>query len=374
MEERFDVFNYKNDVAYKKTKEGYKIVKGALLTKYGVYGEKDKREYRPKDEVINEKFIQSFFGKPITIKHPQSVDKDNFQTQIKGCVLNAYNNEGEDCIRGDLIIYDTDDIQGYNELSVGYDCVVVEEEGEFEGEKYKAKLTDLYVNHVAIVNKSKIGKETSIVLDGEIQDNSSLKGEQYSGQHSQENKKSQTNQTSQANKNLRYIQDDENMENNDEAKQKLEKENKVANEKIESLQKQITELQNVNKQLKEENSKKDILSKIKNLGFNINGEIDKMTTRDILQNFLSQNSGTTKDLSNVTEDNLNFAFQILCDKKQKEINEKKTQQEGYNEGQQENKKISNKGVLTGFEYTTPGNANKNTFGLSKEVESMLVGN
>ena len=54
---------------------------------------------------------------------------------------------------------------GKVELSVGYFALLVKDEGEINGEKYKYKQTDIVANHLAIVQHGRCGLKCSLIGD-----------------------------------------------------------------------------------------------------------------------------------------------------------------------------------------------------------------
>jgi hypothetical protein len=51
------------------------------------------------------------------------------------------------------------------EISCGYECKMVKESGEYQGERYDERQLDIVYNHVAIVDKGRAGPQARLVLD-----------------------------------------------------------------------------------------------------------------------------------------------------------------------------------------------------------------
>lgn len=117
---------------------------------------------RPEEEVFSKPTLASFEGKPVTDNHPlEDITSQNVSVYMKGIVKNVHRGIGEfqDCIVGDLIIYDpmlVKSIQdGKREISCGYNCL-----WEPNGSGYTQR--EIRGNHVAIVDKGRAGAKISI--------------------------------------------------------------------------------------------------------------------------------------------------------------------------------------------------------------------
>lgn len=117
---------------------------------------------RPEEEVFSKAALASFEGKPVTDNHPmEDITSQNVSVYMKGIVKNVHHGaeEFQDCIVGDLIIYDpmlVKSIQnGKREISCGYNCL-----WDPDGKGYTQR--EIRGNHVAIVDKGRAGAKVSI--------------------------------------------------------------------------------------------------------------------------------------------------------------------------------------------------------------------
>ena len=131
--------------------------------------------YRPKEEVIKEDSLKTLINAPVTNEHPTDfVNKDNSNELAKGVgvTYNVVEDGNISIVESDLIVQDKDLIKeienGKNEISLGYEQNLIKEEGEFEGEKYQFKQTDIKINHIALVDKGRCGDKCKILTDSNV--------------------------------------------------------------------------------------------------------------------------------------------------------------------------------------------------------------
>lgn len=157
-----------------KTPEGY--LKGtASITNIGVflYQKADgtvEAELRHPDDVFASESLDSYRMKPLTNDHPtEKVTAENIKQYQVG---NLGELPGE--VQGiylvmDMIIQDAqavmDVLGGKVELSVGYECDVVDESGTWLGVPYTKRQKNIRANHVAIVDRARAGETAKIRLD-----------------------------------------------------------------------------------------------------------------------------------------------------------------------------------------------------------------
>lgn len=109
---------------------------------------------RKPDDVFDEKAIESFEGKPITIGHPEGdVTEANKERLQVGFVENVREENGE--LIGDIVITDPEAIGliesgELGELSCGYDCEIREDEGGLY-------MADIRGNHIAVCQTGRAG-------------------------------------------------------------------------------------------------------------------------------------------------------------------------------------------------------------------------
>lgn len=160
----------RNDSTYF-TDEGY-LVDHPILTSCGIfeYTNPDgsvRRELRLPEYVFDEESLKTYKGKPIIITHDAGVvDKSNVDREQVGTILSEGTRDGED-VRAEIIIHDTDAMKksGLKELSLGYNLVLLEEPGVWNGEHYDAIQTQIVINHLAIVASARAGEQARLNID-----------------------------------------------------------------------------------------------------------------------------------------------------------------------------------------------------------------
>lgn len=122
--------------------------------------------YRPPEEVFDKASLSSFVSKPITNDHPtEAVTSANWRDLAHGMIMGAVP-DGE-YVGFDLAFMDAGIIadldSGKSELSNGYDCNLVFEDGELaDGTKYQAVQRRIRGNHVALVDAGRAGSECRV--------------------------------------------------------------------------------------------------------------------------------------------------------------------------------------------------------------------
>ena len=118
----------------------------------------------PEEEL--RKAAKTFNNLPLTRDHiavdVEDVPKDKIVGSLgdHATVENGY-------LKNNLIIYDKKDIDRVlsgkkKELSCGYRYTPVQESGEFEGQHYDFKMTDIIGNHVALVKQGRAGRDVMV--------------------------------------------------------------------------------------------------------------------------------------------------------------------------------------------------------------------
>ena len=155
------------------TAEGFLKV-DAICTRTGVFNYVNpdgtlRRELRHPDDVCKQDSLKTMEMIPITLLHPQErvVTSENSQALSKGMTGETVTVDGK-FIKSRLLVTCQDAIDnvlgGMQELSLGYGVELVEEAGEYNGERYDFLQTDIVYNHLAIVPSGRAGKEARIVL------------------------------------------------------------------------------------------------------------------------------------------------------------------------------------------------------------------
>ena len=163
------------------TDEGY-LVDHPIVTSVGIFvyhnpDGSERRELRLPEEVFAEKSLASYKGKPIIVTHDAGyVDTDNVKDESIGTILSEGYRDGDD-VRAEIIIHDTDSLKKYKmrELSCGYNLRLDETPGVWEGQPYDAIQRDIEINHLALVDKARVGEQARLNIDGQGHD--CMKGE-----------------------------------------------------------------------------------------------------------------------------------------------------------------------------------------------------
>lgn len=145
-----------------RTAEGY-IVDSPVLTRTGVFtyrdgAGKERREYRPPEEVFAADSLASLRGKPITDGHPGKVDAKNARKHMIGTAMSEGRQDGDNMV-GDIQIVDVAPVEaGKRELSLGYELLLDETPGTApNGERYDAVQRHIRINHLAVVHLGRAG-------------------------------------------------------------------------------------------------------------------------------------------------------------------------------------------------------------------------
>lgn len=123
--------------------------------------------YRDQAEVFSKRSLQTFSKIPVTNDHPgQPVTADNWKAVAVGTTGDDVLRDGE-YLKIGLKITDALAVKAVNdgkrELSVGYSCVLVWEDGIApDGTPYQAKQTEITADHVAIVQRGRAGTKARI--------------------------------------------------------------------------------------------------------------------------------------------------------------------------------------------------------------------
>ena len=160
-----------------KDANGFLIIKDNPIAKAGVFdyllselkadinADDDRvvKVYRPFDEL--ERIKDSFANKPIKMEHHWVGDETNTADGAIGSIIEA--DEANGYLRADLIIYNPELIEKIEngeliELSPAYTGEEIDEQGRFNGEAYEYKQKLGEVNHLAVVETGRSGKDLKI--------------------------------------------------------------------------------------------------------------------------------------------------------------------------------------------------------------------
>lgn len=158
------------------TPEGF-LIDTPIVTSVGIFEYHDasgtvSRELRLPEHVFAEESLATYEGKPVVITHDAGrVSKDNATEEIVGTILSKGYQDGGD-VRVKMIIHDVEAVRqsGLRELSLGYDLVLDETPGEWNGQPYDAIQTEIAINHLAIVREARAGEQARLNIDSKEND------------------------------------------------------------------------------------------------------------------------------------------------------------------------------------------------------------
>lgn len=152
-----------------RTDEGF-LTDTPVISRVGIFEYQDgkgkvRRELRLPEHVFSTDSLASIKGKPVTNNHPGRVDAKNVKAHSIGTVLSDGRADGDDLL-ADIVIHDPGPIDaGKRELSCGYQCVLDETPGTWNGQRYDAIQTQIKYNHLAVVERGRAGN-SRLNLDG----------------------------------------------------------------------------------------------------------------------------------------------------------------------------------------------------------------
>jgi hypothetical protein len=130
------------------------------------------RELRHPDEVFKADHVRSLASAPLTIGHPGVVTPANWKQVAVGHVRDDVHQDGKFVV-ANVVIQDAEAIAQVTkgdlvELSCGYMADIDNTPGEYLGERYDAKQTNLRGNHVALLptNHGRAGSDVRLRMDG----------------------------------------------------------------------------------------------------------------------------------------------------------------------------------------------------------------
>lgn len=160
-----------------RTNEGY-MMADAVITKAGVFSYRMpdgqvRHELRPPDEVFHADSMKTAEMLPITNDHPYSsggyVCAKNAKQLAVGYTGQKVRQDAMN-LRAPVKITTEEGVKaieaGQRELSLGYKCRVVREDGVWEGKPYTHKQVRIRYNHLALVQQARAGHDATLRLDG----------------------------------------------------------------------------------------------------------------------------------------------------------------------------------------------------------------
>lgn len=170
---RYDVGEIRSSIM---SEEGF-LIADSVVTRTGVFVYRNadgtlRRELRHPDDILKQSSLRTLSMLPITLLHPEEklVTSENASRLSKGTTGDKATIDGK-WIKAKLKITDQSAINsvmaGLQELSLGYTTDLKEEAGEYNGERYDFRQTEVEYNHLAIVPNARAGSEARIVLDSD---------------------------------------------------------------------------------------------------------------------------------------------------------------------------------------------------------------
>jgi len=127
------------------------------------------REAKLPEDLFHEDVILSAKGVPVTLDHPPGlVTKENYNKYAKGAISDP--RVEDDILWADETIWAPELMEALKakrkiEVSLGFKCKIDKTPGEFNGEKYDVKQTNMVINHVAHVDEARLGSEMRTYMD-----------------------------------------------------------------------------------------------------------------------------------------------------------------------------------------------------------------
>jgi hypothetical protein len=178
LAERFDVSIAKVGKLDKRNR----LTVNATPTRAGIFtyfehdgngGVKKVKELRHPDDVFSRETMDSLKAIPYTTQsnHVSLMTPENVRERTYGTTLSNVERK-DDHTAVSIKINDGKEIKAVHvqnneslELSCGYDCDIVRESGEYNGERYDQRQTNIIYDHVARVEKARGGESCRIRLD-----------------------------------------------------------------------------------------------------------------------------------------------------------------------------------------------------------------
>lgn len=157
-----------------RTDEGY-LSGAAVITRAGVfkYTNTDgspRFELRHPVDVFDQESLSTLKMKPITNRHPWfgAVKADNIK-QVQVGMTGEQIVKSHPHVISTVVINDSKAIidieNGVQELSAGYKCDIIKEDGIYDGAHYQYRQKNIRYNHVALTDKGRAGPEVRLHLD-----------------------------------------------------------------------------------------------------------------------------------------------------------------------------------------------------------------
>ena len=158
------------------TEQGFLRI-SAALTRTGVFiyrraDGKVVRELRHPEDVFHPDSLKTLRMCPLTDDHPKDFIKpENFKELAIGYVSDTIEVTDNRLLDATVVVSDKSAIAkvdgGKVELSCGYLAELIDESGEYEGQKYDLRQKNIRYNHVALVERGRAGPEVRLRIDSD---------------------------------------------------------------------------------------------------------------------------------------------------------------------------------------------------------------
>lgn len=145
-----------------------------IVTRVGVftYANSDgtlRKELRHPDDVLLIGSLNTMRMIPVTDGHTEMVNPSNYKRLAVGHVGENIRPDGSHVvapvvINDELMINKVEG--GQRALSLGYKVDLIDEKGEYDGQVYDCRQTNIRYNHLAIVNRGRAGADAKLKFDG----------------------------------------------------------------------------------------------------------------------------------------------------------------------------------------------------------------
>lgn len=127
--------------------------------------------------IYAKEFLESCNGAPFVLEHPinnsgqlVNVTPENYDEVTKGVLINPRIDSATGKVLGTLKVWDKNVINSIenkelSEISGGYKCRVVPEQGNYEGTPYNLRQTNMILNHLALVDEGRAGNSVRILFN-----------------------------------------------------------------------------------------------------------------------------------------------------------------------------------------------------------------
>lgn len=165
------------------TQEGFLVVPVVVAKKMVL----DYPEYNTKellgDEIFSEAYLKSCDGCPFVLEHPvddagnpTDVLPHNYEQYVKGVLIDPVVDRENNRVLGKLKVWDSEVIKAIKsgelrEVSQGYTCNVIDNSGQYDGDRYDGVQANVVMNHLALVSAGRAGDAVKVLYNGKAPEN-----------------------------------------------------------------------------------------------------------------------------------------------------------------------------------------------------------